>query len=128
MKKTLPLLALFLTLASCASTRHVAYDPTTGKMTHKTVLGGNYGIVPTTSTRGNDGGGGVTGGAFNYKDSSRRGFVESRQPTRVRIGADGSLSIDGTIDHSTARDIQADGVNRAIRNVSTAAGVFRFLK
>jgi len=128
MKKTLLLLVISLAATSCVRTVHKRYDPITGRQVQKTVLAGNYGITPKSTRRGNLGNGGKGGllGAvlpgFNYEDGIEREFYEPKQKTRIHIGADGSLTIEGPVDHSTGQDIQSHGINRAIRNIATLIG------
>ena len=114
---------LSLTVVSCASTRYVVYDSTTGKKKIDAKLGGNYGLIPTSQKRGNLGNG-AKGGllpGFNYADDVERTFAEATQPTRIII-TDQGMTIEGIVDHSTAADIKGDSTNRAIRNISTLAG------
>lgn len=118
---------------SCASTRYTVYDPVTGQKRIDAKLSGNYGMVPTLAERGSLGsGGGGTGllgsllPGFNYKDDSRRSFVEAQQPTRISVTESGLL-IEGVVDHSTSQDIQGAAVNRGIRNVATLVGWLKTL-
>jgi hypothetical protein len=121
--------AATLALTGCAQTKYKSTtthpDGTVTEWGGK--LTGNYGLVPSSTKRGNlgDGGrGGLLGAilpGFNYKDATEREFAESRQDTFIKMGAEG-LTIHGPTDHGTGTAIAGDAVNRGIRNVSTLVG------